>query len=196
MSTVPYFEKLLAEHGDSPRSLDWSAKAQEKRFEVLADFCKEGSVLDVGCGLGHLYDFFCGRGWFIGGSYLGVDASDKMIDEANKQAGMAQYCVFDAFNAQPLPEADYVVSSGLLNVVDSDAKDSHYVMMTALLQKCYATARVGCAVNMLSSHAPEQRRDRYYYSPNDMLAVAFAITPKVVLRHDYLPHDFTLILRR
>ena len=32
-----FFEALLAEHGDSPRSLDWSEEGQRERFRVLRE---------------------------------------------------------------------------------------------------------------------------------------------------------------
>ncbi len=198
VSTVDLFESLLAAHGDSPRALDWSVEGQRKRFGVLWEMgLFYGRVLDVGCGLGHFYDYLRHAGF--SGSYVGVDFSTVMIQAAQRRlTPAAEYAApsahFKVLNAltDELPEADFVVSSGLLNVQQGD----NFAAMKLLLAKCFNASRVGCAVNMLSTSPPSRRIGRYYYNPSQMLDIAFALTPFVTLRHDYRDNDFTLYLYR
>jgi len=69
-----YFGDRLAAYGDDPRGVDWhSAAAQQARFDaLLAIGLTEGAtVLDAGCGLGHLYAYLCERGIVV--RYTGCD---------------------------------------------------------------------------------------------------------------------------
>ena len=216
MSTA-FFEKLLAEHGDSPRSLDWSPEGQADRFRVLAEVVPDlvgvsGSVLDVGCGLGHFRDYLYS---VVGhrGPYRAFDTSSKMIDAA--RARMVERGLYSAIAADdaftvhdavdhPIPaeyHADYVFASGVLNLeVNGGASGWTWRVggddnaMLDLLQHCYDACRIACAVNMLSSCAPEKREGRVYRRPEWAIRQALEIAPRATLRHDYRPNDFTLYI--
>jgi trans-aconitate methyltransferase len=187
-----YFESLLQKHGNSPKALDWSPEGQRRRFEVLADIqdLQGLSVLDVGCGLGHLYDFLRGR---LGGvDYFGLDLSPRMVEHARKRNPSASFAVYDA-SADSLPRrADIVFSSGMLNVEIGNNEDA----MRTLLRACFSACRLAAGVNMLSTWADRFDPDRHYYDPLRIVRAAHVLTPRVSLRHDYMPHDFTLYLYR
>src|SRR5256885_13725712 len=59
-NVIEYFERCLAQYGDSPQGVDYNGRqSQYQRYEILAAVAQlEGKkVLDVACGLGHFYDF-------------------------------------------------------------------------------------------------------------------------------------------
>jgi len=81
--TISLYQKLLEEHGETYRALDWgSRESQQKRFEVLAGIGvnKGDRILDVGCGLA---DF---NAWLIenrpGVEYAGIDLTPGMVERA------------------------------------------------------------------------------------------------------------------
>ncbi len=193
MTTVGYFEGLFEKYGDSPKALDWSEHGQRERFRVLweAGIKEHHSVLDVGCGLGHFADYLEERDHL--GAYEGVDASDRLLEVARTRRPEHYFSkVSENWLLEPLklPSFDWVVSSGMLNVRPCIGT------MESLIQRCFDASRVGCAINMLSARTEHQRRERFYYSPFDVLRSAMAITPIVAMRHDYLHNDFTIILRK
>ncbi len=194
------YEKLYAEYGDSPRALDWSEHGQRTRFEVIVDagIQPHHSVLDVGCGLGHLADFLYQRGHQ--GTYEGLEIADTLLAAARKHRSNSYFSkVSENWLNEPraLPAADFVVASGILSV-----KEPHEVFtiepMVKLIDKCFSACKVACVINMLSDGVDpaKKRDDRIYYPPESVLHFALRKTNKVVLRHDYLPNDFTIILRR
>ncbi|MBV5304836.1 MAG: hypothetical protein JZU70_11665 [Chlorobium sp.] len=56
-----YYTTKLAEHGETPRGVDWNGEeSQTLRFEQLCkiiDTSKHFSINDIGCGYGALYDY-------------------------------------------------------------------------------------------------------------------------------------------
>lgn len=187
-----YFESRLERHGDSPKSLDWSAQGQQTRFEILARVgnLRGQEVLDVGCGLGHFHDFLRTR--FPDARYTGVDLSPRMVEAARKRLPEATLEVWDASSGKLPWEADYVIASGVMNLEIGNNEAA----MRGLLRVCFRACRVAVAVNMLSRWADWFDEGRHYYDPIRTLRDARRLTSRVVLRHDYMPHDFTLYLYR
>ncbi len=186
-----FFESRLRRYGDNPKTLDWSPEGQRTRFEVLVEVGPlEGrTVLDVGSGLGHLYDHLVARGIRV--AYTGLDLSPRLVAKAQELHPGVRFEVHDVANAS-LPPADYVLGSGVLNVETGDNDRA----MHRLLRSAFAACRTAVAVNMLSTAADWQERGRHYFDPVRMTRYARRLTRRVVMRHDYLPHDFTLYLYR
>ena len=68
-----HYRKLLEQYGPSPAAVQHiSQESQFKRFEVLAEVDKNlDSVIDVGCGLGDMYEYLLQTKF--SGRYLGLD---------------------------------------------------------------------------------------------------------------------------
>src|SRR5579864_4289295 len=82
----------LATFGPGPLAQGWyGARTQERRFSVLAEVSdlREGSVLDVGCGLGDFYSFLHARGG--AGDYIGVDLTPEMVENARRRHPGARF---------------------------------------------------------------------------------------------------------
>ena len=69
-----YYSEKLAEHGETPRGVDWNGEeSQALRFGQLCkiiDPSKHFSINDLGCGYGALYDFLTNK--YEEFSYSGV----------------------------------------------------------------------------------------------------------------------------
>lgn len=182
----------MRKYGDSPRTLDFSPESQRRRFEVFAEVGNlEGQeVLDVGCGLGHLYDYLQERYETV--RYVGLDLFPQLVAKAKERHRRVPFEVWDIVARPPEHKADYVFASGVLNVEQGDNEAA----TRRLLRACFDAARKAVVVNMLSTWADRFDRDRHYFDPGRMARTARKLTRWVVLRHDYLPHDFTLYLYR
>lgn len=75
-------------------------------IEMVAGLIKGTSVLDVGCGLGHLYGTL--KKLDIE-TYFGVDSSPAMIKKARSHFVKGLFSIGDAYDLSPLPSADTVV---------------------------------------------------------------------------------------
>ena len=162
-----YYSEKLAEHGETPRGVDWNGKeSQTIRFEQLCEVFDPNkpafSVNDLGCGYGALLDYL--RGKYLACEYLGIDVSHEMISSAEQRHAIADAARFIT-SAEPDQIADYGVASGIFNVRlgRTDAEWFDYLQNT--LDVLERTCSLGFAFNCLTSYSDEnKKRDYLYYA--------------------------------
>ena len=189
---VGFYSRLVGKHEFDPRALDWgSRESQELRFSVLAQIGQlEGmGILDVGCGLADLLDYLQRSGTSV--DYRGYDLAPAMIKHARQRFPQARLEVRDLMaDPKPSPQFDYVMASGIFYL--RQAEPMAYI--ERMVHRMFALCRRGVAFNTLSTQASRRNPGEFYADPARVLKICLKITSRVVLRHDYLPHDFTVYL--
>ena len=188
------YNKMLADGVNDAERVGWgSADSQEKRFSVLTEIgdLDNDTILDVGCGLGAYFDYI--HNAYPNLSYTGVDINPNMIQEAQQKHSDIEFIHTDitsdshALNDRKF---DYVFLSGALNL----STDKHHDTIENIMKEMFALANKGVAANFLSIFSDYLTPGEYYCNPENILQTAFSITKKITLRHDYMPHDFTIYL--
>lgn len=192
---VAHFRERLERYGEDVRVLWNSAASQRERFEVLVGVAnlRGKSVLDVGCGFGDLVPYLRERGIVVA-RYRGIDVVPEMVAIARRRYPDMDFACADLNNeAAEEPPCDVVLGSGLFFLPHPD----WHRYMTASVERMYAHCREAVAVNFLSVHSPRPDEQSIYAEPAEVLrGLQAAITPRVVLRHDYRLNDFTVYLYR
>ena len=185
-----HYVPLLQEHGPTFRAVDWgSSQGQEARFRVLLEVgsCVHASILDVGCGVGHLVEQLMARQFK--GRYLGIDALPEMVTNARKRYPDWRFEEGNILEARAPWTADYVVGSGLFTFSDLD-------LMKKTVTAMFAACTKGVAFNALSAWADRKEPGEFQADPLATVEFCRTLTPWVSLRHDYMPQDFTIYLYR
>ncbi|MDA8164128.1 MAG: bifunctional GNAT family N-acetyltransferase/class I SAM-dependent methyltransferase [Desulfobacteraceae bacterium] len=185
-----FYLPLLGTGEDTYRTVGWgSQRGQTRRFEVLLEVGQigNGSVLDVGCGIGHLADHLQQLGYK--GDYLGIDLVSEMVATASSRCPGWSFRVADLAAPDSALRRDFVFGSGLFTFADEG-------LMCETIARMYSLCQVAVAVNSLSSWAASQESGEFHADPAKVLAFCSRLTSRVVLRHDYMPHDFTIYLYR
>jgi SAM-dependent methyltransferase len=115
-----YYSDLLAQFGPSAQALDERPEIKERLFYDhlfnTAVLPPSVSVLDIGCGLGNLVEYICGRGATIH-HYLGIDLVQRFVDECKVKYALPltfQRANFISNSFQPVQKYDLVVNMGVL----------------------------------------------------------------------------------
>lgn len=206
------FDVEVETYGKDPRACYWrSAAGQWLRFEIMTfqfepDLLANPvcAVLDVGCGQADLLEHLDAGGFE--GQYFGIDVSPKMIaicknrietDFKDMKIRPIFQCA-DFMQVEINPNAhDYVFASGIWNmrVWSENGIATLYAQKT--IEKMFTIASRGIAYNMLSVLGDWYNARNHYYKPIEMLSHALRLgTRRVIFRHDYAPHDFTIIVRK
>jgi SAM-dependent methyltransferase len=172
--------------------IDWGSRStQALRFKVLSQIgCREGcSILDVRCGLGDLLAYMDGLGIRL--KYTGYDITPAMIREAKRRFPGVHLEVGDLMTGtEPGESFDYVLAGGIFYL----RQEEPLVYLDGMVRRMFAFCSRGVAFNTLSGRAPKRNEGEFYPDPCQVLEICSKITPWVVLRHDYLPNDFTIYL--
>lgn len=129
----------------------------------LIDLAKApASMLDVGSGAGRLERYLNRY------HYTGID----LLDGVN---------VLDWHEP-----ADVVVANGIFY------KLPHSEEAWRLIKHMWGLARHALIFTSLSTWAPHHNPDELYLNPANTLLRCYHLTQNIVLRHDYLPHDFAI----
>lgn len=195
-----YYSQKLAQHGDTPRGVDWNGEeSQLLRFEQLAKIIGTADAFtlnDLGCGYGALFDYLAPR--YPRLSYLGLDVSPDMIRTAQQRhAGRPQARFM--IGAEPDSVVDYGVASGIFNVRLDRADDEWFDHVLATLDVLDRTSRRGFAFNCLTSYSDEDRKQGYLYyaDPCQLFDLCKRrYSRQVALLHDYGLYEFTLLVRK
>ncbi len=189
---LEHYTPKLNKYGDSHLSVDWGSKAtQDLRFKILLEpfsgKTETRSILDVGCGLGHLYTYI--RDNKLAFDYHGIDAIEAMVSEARKRHPENEA----AFEVSQLTEKqtekyDIVVASGIFYVGCDEKR------MFNEIKTMFELANHGIAFNSLSSWASKKEEGEFYADPVKVLDYCHTLSPRCIIRHDYMTHDFTVQL--
>lgn len=196
-----YYAGKLAEHGDTPRGVDWNGEeSQIIRFEQLCNVIHDGGASfrlnDLGCGYGALLGYL--HDHHPNASYLGVDISSEMIQAATHRFNTS----FDArflVAAEPDELAHYGVASGIFNVRLGRTDNEWFDYLEATLDVLDRTSTMGFAFNCLTSYSDEdKKRDYLYYAdPSKLFDLCKRrYSPQVALLHDYGLYEFTIVVRK
>jgi len=189
-----FFDGRVQQHGVSHLSCDWGRReSQLLRFRVMLQSLKVAprAVLDVGCGLADFADVLAQQ--FPDARYCGVDLSNGMVEAARQRRPDLDVQCLDILERDP-PNGPYdlVVASGIFSLLRGDAAG----MMNRLLARMFEITTGSLVFTSLSAWAPDQDVEEFRADPLAVADFCRKLSPLVALRHDYLPHDFTLAVHK
>lgn len=203
-ATISRYNKRLAERGAGPYALGWNKKKfQDKRFFDLLHVIEPEdlngkTILDIGCGLGDLYEFISKHGYKVK-KYIGTDINENFINIAKKKFPKGKFFVADLMtNNKNVPIADTGIALGVINF----KQKNHKKYAEEFIKSSFAAVRNVLIINVISDiHNENYPRESFinYYSPAKILAYAQKLTPFCSLIQDYAAepqYEFMLIMRK
>ncbi len=189
---IERYTSRFNEYGYSPKTLGWGKGGRQGiRFEVLTspvDPSALTSVLDVGCGFADYYDFIKERGFC--GAYTGVEVVGVLADKARELHPEAEIIDDEFMGVDKDGGYDLAIGSGIFNARCHEDMEG-YVKET--LEKMLELSSV-VAVDFMSTHVDYMQEGAYHADPSAMMTTARSLTKRFVLRCDYMPYEFALIL--
>jgi SAM-dependent methyltransferase len=190
---IQQYRDLFLTHGDSPEAVQWGAEGQLFRFQKLTDVAPltNTAILDIGCGLGHLYPFLLKKYGKV--KYTGMDIVPEAIKFAQQRYRDARFLCHD-LTREPLAEKfDYVLMSGPFNNAFSGVES----FLRELVGAGWAQCTRGLAFNFTSSHVNMRDGHMAYHDPVPVLDFCLKeLSRKVVMHHHYERCDVLVYVYR
>lgn len=195
-----YYSSKLFRHGATPRGVDWSCMAtQWLRFVQLMKICpfeSSFSLIDLGCGYGALAGFLADRYPLNKIDYFGLDLSRAMVQRARRRYRRNPSIRF-AVGRTCSYQADYVVASGIMNVIPGYPVPIWENFVRATLIDMSRMAKLGFAVNFLTEPTPGAPPEMLY-CPDPATWIRFCqeeLGQSVERLDNYGMREFTLLVR-
>jgi SAM-dependent methyltransferase len=201
MNLEDHYTALYKQFGDDPRAVQLAdALTQRRRFHELvrpiADI-ERASVLDVGCGLAHLYPFLLERGF--AGTYSGIDINHAFIGACREKIPESRFEVHDIAAAPPAWHADYTLLNGVFN----NPRENPWGFLEASLRNMFAVSDRAMVFNAMSSYVDFFADDLVYFDPSEVFRFCKEeLSPLVELQHAYqvraggVPFEFVVVVHR
>jgi RimJ/RimL family protein N-acetyltransferase/SAM-dependent methyltransferase len=185
-----HYLPLIQQYGATFQAVDWgSHQGQANRFRILLEVgsIENATILDVGCGVGHLVEHLTTLNFQ--GKYLGIDILPEMVSCARESYPSYLFQEGSILDSDNDWKSDYVLGSGLFTFGDRE-------LMEKTIQAMFEICNKAVAFNSLSNWAEKKESGEFYADPLATVQFCRTLTPWVVLRHDYMLHDFTIYVYR
>jgi len=199
---VQHYENCFKLYGDCSKGVDWPNEADAvKRYQVmleLIDFDRihtirnRISVLDFGCGLGHLYDYMKKNNFEF--DYTGVDISEVFIKKCRKKYSDQHFLCTDILkdDSEMDKKYDYVFANGVFTEKRELTFDDMFCYVKQVLYKLYSKCNYGLAFNVMSKDVDWEREDLFHLPLSDLSRFLTGdITRDYIIRNDYGLYEYT-----
>jgi SAM-dependent methyltransferase len=197
-----HYEDCLKKHGDNHLGMDWPRKEDaDTRYQVMLDIiyfnkdtAPENSLLDFGCGTGHMLSYIGEKN--ISVNYSGLDISPLPIEMATrKYPDVAFYCLDVLEEKQKLPKFDYIVMNGVFTEKRQLTFEDMWDFFCRMLQYVFERSNKGVAFNVMSKNVAWEREDLFHV-PQDMLTrfLCEKLSRNYIIRNDYGLFEYTVYI--
>jgi len=155
------------------------------------------SLLDFGCGLGHLYQYILEND--IGVQYTGLDVSALFVEKCKEKFPETEFLLLDLLKNErnELPQKyNYII----LNGVFTEKREMDYETMLDYFKKMIVRVYNSCnrgwvAFNVMSKDVDWEREDLFHL-PLNVLSnfLTKEVTRDFIIRYDYGLYEYTTYL--
>jgi len=181
-----FYTSAIEKHGTTAKGVNWASKEnQHIRFaellKLLPSKLHNVTFVDAGCGFGDLYLYMKKRKR-LPKKYIGIDSLTDMYSIASQNT--AQEILIADICKETLPNADYYVCSGALNVLTKF--ETHQ-----FIRNCYNSSKQGFIFNILFGDKESETYN--YMNAKEISQIAKELNVRELLfRGDYLENDMTV----
>ncbi len=196
-----FYAKLYKKHGCSPLAVASGKTIFKKlRYDKLSEVLENDSrfsVHDVGCGLGHYYEYLKKRFPDKKITYSGSEIVDEFVSFCEKRYPGLKFYNRDIIKAPEKKKYDYVVFGGTFyHLCESNIREmDRYVKQS--LKRGFAMCRKGMAVNFVTPYCDYFYDELYYPSlPGIIDFTVKNLSRYFTLRHNTPLYEYTLCVSR
>ncbi|KYG81139.1 class I SAM-dependent methyltransferase [Roseivirga echinicomitans] len=194
-NVIKQYQEAFDKYGNSEKSVFWPKGRQKERFDALTRSIvkKKFSILDFGCGLGHMFDYLNAThdGNF---SYHGVDVVDSFIVQNKITFPNTDFQLIQDYS-EIQKSFDYVLISGVFNISYFEDLEKHKNLVFEILEGLFSKANVYLSVNFMSDQVDFIQEGAYHQNINELLRfVSEKLSKRYVLDCSYMPYEFTITI--
>ena len=190
------YSKAFKKYGDSPKSVMWPKGRQEERFNALMRFIPRESsfsILDYGCGLGHLLNFLEEN--YKEYDYSGCDIVEDFIVHNSYKYKNSTF--FNSHNQRITSKYDHIVASGVFNILYTDDEVQHKNIVFKTIKMLFKQTNKSLTINFMTDQVDFKSPTAYHQNIIELYEFCYNnITKRLNIDQTYMPYEFTITLFR
>jgi len=149
------------------------------------------SLLDFGCGLGHLRPYLGDH--FKNFRYTGVDLVPEFIGECRKNFPDS---VFEQISdiEDVSGHYDFVVLSGVFNLLCAPDKDLHLRRVCATLGHLFKHTKVALSCDFMTDKVDFQSPGAFHMNESTLVNIVQGLSHRYSIDHTYMPYEFSVTI--
>ena len=191
-----YYSHLLDVHGPNLEALGIGFETDDQQKQKFFLSSRESipaahhSILDVGCGLGHLCEYYRKLGW--SGRYTGIDINSQMIEAAKKRLPKEEFLCADLLQDSFSKKYDYVFCISTIQHKPKYADGSAY--LKKMIAAMFSITEKVLVFDAFTNRVEFMNDDNLYIDPVELLHFGLTLTNRLTLKHDYRPYQYMMRL--
>lgn len=195
--SITLYQELYNQYGYSPKALGCFKGKQFLRYHQLTcDWHLDGAkLLDVGCGFGD-FNKYLELLKIKNYNYTGIDIMNDFIVEGQKRYPQSNvdFITGDFTSSQLDNHFDYAFASGTFNLKLEGVDGYDYIYNN--MKKMFALSTKAIALDFLSDRVDYKYEYNFNSSPAKILEMAYSLSKNVILKSNYFPFEFAVIISK
>jgi len=196
LEIIELYKNEFQKHGDSPHSILTPKGRNKMRYNVLNEYISKdtNSLLDYGCGLGYLYQFIKDNSYKL--KYEGVDIVDDFI-LACKDKYPEIKDSFKLINPKSKINQNYDITfaSGVFNLMECEDLNESIERAYIRIKDLFEVTDQILICDFPSPYVDYTQKGAQHFNIENLLSFCIKnLSRRLIIRHDVLPYEFTLIL--
>lgn len=192
-----HYKNCFDNHGDNHLGVDWPNYEDTLiRYKVMLDLINDKSkvsLLDFGCGLGHLYEFILNEKKENKIIYNGLDINENFYNHCIKKYPEVNFFLRDININDKIPNFDYIVCNGTFTEKMDLTHEDMFNSMSTILKNLWSKTNKGIAFNVMSKLVDWERGDLFHVSLDEIgLFLKNNLSRNFVIRNDYKLYEYTI----
>ncbi|MDC1527530.1 class I SAM-dependent methyltransferase [Gammaproteobacteria bacterium] len=191
---IRQYQESYARHGDTPAGVQWPRGRQSLRFNALTRHFAEDnfSVLDFGCGLGHLKTYLDTQ--HTNYDYFGADVVPEFVESVQHKYPQSKVQLIDSYK-EVKESVDHVVVSGTFNIIVGGDQTAYLEIVNKTLLHLFDLSRVSLAVNFMTDHVDYKQANALHVNQEEMMKfMRSSMSSRIFADSTYMPYEFTLVV--
>ena len=197
---VDHYEKCLITHGDNHLGVDWPNENDAiKRYEIMLEIVQDKKVsntlLDFGCGTGHLLQYITDN-QIKNIEYSGLDISPLFVETASSKFPETTFYQTDILeDSNDLPSFDYIILNGVFTEKRELSQEEMWDYFCLMISKVFEKCNKGIAFNVMSKNVDWERDDLFHLSLDTLSKfLCEKLSRNFIIRNDYGLYEYTVYL--
>jgi SAM-dependent methyltransferase len=191
------YDELVEKHGFDRHSLHcdgarYDVTHQDFKFQFVMDqLAEKDSLLDVGCGLGHLADYCGMQGWK--GEYTGLDLSQKMVETTKKRLNMVNIFEKDILEGSYEKKHDVVASIATLQ--ERPQFQEPVIYLEEMINKMFEISTKAIVFDVFSNRFTDfENPNNLYVDPYLFIQTLCNITNNFIIFNHYNSYQMMIVM--